>query len=176
VIRVLSLIGLSMPVFWTGLVLIVFFSLVPGLLPVGGIGSWRHLILAAITLAAPSVAILARMTRSIVLEVLREDYVRTARSKGLRERTVLFKHALRNALIPVVTALGLQLGQMLGGAMLTETVFSWPGLGRLTVFAIFNRDFILVQGVVLVLALIYVLVNLVLDMSYAFFDPRVSYE
>lgn len=175
VIRVLSLIGLSMPVFWTGLVLIVLFSLVLGLLPVGGTGSWRHLILPAVTLAAPSIAILARMTRSSVLEVLREDYVRTARSKGLRERTVLFKHALRNALIPVVTALGLQLGQMLGGAVLTETVFSWPGLGRLTVFAIFNRDFILVQGVVLVLALIYVLVNLVVDMSYAFFDPRVTY-
>jgi len=128
-----------------------------------------------VTLALPSIAILARMTRASLLEVLQEDYVRTARSKGLSRRSLLYKHALRNALIPVVTALGLQLGQMLGGAVLTETVFSWPGLGRLTVFAIFNRDFVLVQGVVLVLATVYVSVNLLVDLSYGLFDPRVSY-
>ena len=175
-VRVISLAGLSMPVFWTGLVLIVIFSVNLGWFPVAGRDSWRHIILPAFTLALPSVAILARMTRSSVMEILGEDYVRTARSKGLHERKVLYQHTLRNALIPVVTALGLQLGQMLGGAVLTETVFAWPGLGRLTVFAIFNRDFVLVQGIVLILALVYVLVNLLVDLSYGLFDPRVSYQ
>lgn len=175
-VRVVSLAGLSMPVFWTGLVFIVIFSVNLGWFPVAGRGTLRHLVLPAVTLALPSVAILARMTRASLLEVLREDYVRTARSKGVAGRAVLYKHALRNAIIPVVTALGLQLGQMLGGAVLTETVFSWPGLGRLTVFAIFNRDFILIQGVVLVLATVYVLVNLLVDVSYGLFDPRVSYR
>lgn len=174
-VRVVSLAGLSMPVFWTGLVFIVVFSVNLGWFPVAGRGSLRHLVLPSVTLALPSIAILARMTRASLLEVLQEDYVRTARSKGLTRRAILYKHALRNALIPVVTALGLQLGQMLGGAVLTETVFSWPGLGRLTVFAIFNRDFILVQGVVLVLATVYVTVNLLVDLSYGLFDPRVSY-
>ena len=140
IVRVVSLAGLSMPVFWTGLVFIVFFSVQLGWFPVSGRGSWRHVVLPAVTLALPSVAILARMTRASVLEVLQEDFVRTARSKGLHTRKVLFKHTLRNALIPVTTALGLILGQMLGGAVLTETVFAWPGIGRLTVFAIFNRD------------------------------------
>ena len=175
-VRVVSLAGLSMPVFWTGLVFIVFFSVQLGWFPVAGRGTWRHYVLPAVTLALPSIAILARMTRASLLEVLQEDYVRTARSKGLTRRSILYKHALRNALIPVVTALGLQLGQMLGGAVLTETVFSWPGLGRLTVFAIFNRDFVLVQGVVLVLATVYVTVNLLVDLSYGLFDPRVSYS
>ena len=175
-IRVVSLAGLSMPVFWTGIVFIVVFSVNLGWFPVAGTGTWRHLVLPAVTLALPSVAILARMTRTSVLEVLQEDYIRTARSKGLPERNMLYKHALRNALIPVVTALGLQLGQMLGGAVLTETVFAWPGLGRLTVFAIFNRDFVLVQGIVLVLALVYVVINLLVDLSYGLFDPRVSYQ
>lgn len=174
-VRVLSLAGLSMPVFWTGLVFIVFFSVQLNWFPVAGRGTWRHYVLPAVTLALPSIAILARMTRASLLEVLQEDYVRTARSKGLTRGSILYKHALRNALIPVVTALGLQLGQMLGGAVLTETVFSWPGLGRLTVFAIFNRDFVLVQGVVLVLATVYVTVNLLVDLSYGLFDPRVSY-
>jgi peptide/nickel transport system permease protein/oligopeptide transport system permease protein len=174
-VRVVSLAGLSMPVFWTGLVFIVFFSVQLGWFPVAGRGTLRHLVLPSVTLALPSIAILARMTRASLLEVLQEDYVRTARSKGLSRRSILYKHALRNALIPVVTALGLQLGQMLGGAVLTETVFSWPGLGRLTVFAIFNRDFVLVQGVVLVLATVYVTVNLLVDLSYGLFDPRVSY-
>jgi peptide/nickel transport system permease protein len=175
-VRVVSLAGLSMPVFWTGLVFIVFFSVTLGWFPVAGRGTLRHLVLPSVTLALPSIAILARMTRASLLEVLQEDYVRTARSKGLSRRSLLYKHALRNALIPVVTALGLQLGQMLGGAVLTETVFSWPGLGRLTVFAIFNRDFVLVQGVVLVLATVYVSVNLLVDLSYGLFDPRVSYS
>lgn len=175
-IRIFSLAGLSMPVFWTGLVFIVLFSVNLRWFPVGGMGSWRHFVLPVVTLALPSIAILARLTRSTVLEVLREDYVRTALSKGVSRQTVLFKHALRNALIPITTALGLILGQMLGGAVLTETVFSWPGIGRLTVFAIFNRDYVLVQGVVLVLAVIYVLVNLLVDLSYGLIDPRVTYS
>lgn len=175
-VRVFSLAGLSMPVFWTGLVFIVFFSVNLRWFPVSGMGTWRHMVLPAVTLALPSVAIMARLTRSSVMEVLSEDFVRTARSKGVSNRSILFKHTLRNALIPVITALGLILGQMLGGAVLTETVFSWPGLGRLTVFAIFNRDYVLVQGVVLVLALVYVLINLLVDLSYGLIDPRVNYQ
>jgi len=175
-VRVLSLAGLSMPVFWTGIVLILIFSVKLRWFPVGGYGGMAHLILPAVTLASPSIGMVTRMTRSSVLEVLREDYVKTARAKGLKESLVLYKHVLRNALIPVVTVLGAQLGQMLGGAVLTESVFAWPGLGRLTVHAIFRRDFVLIQGVVLVLALVYVFVNLVVDLSYAIINPRISYS
>ena len=160
VARVGSLFGLSMPVFWTGLVLIVVFALWLPWLPVGGAGSLGHLVLPAVTLALPSVAMVARMTRSSVLEVLREDYVRTARAKGVAERLVVSKHALRNAAIPILTLLGLQAGQLMGGAVLTETVFAWPGLGRLMVKAIFARDYVLLQGAVLVFALAFVLINL----------------
>lgn len=174
VMRLTSLFGLSMPVFWTGLTLIVFFSLWLNWLPVGGSGSLRHLILPAVTLSLPSLAMVARMTRSSVLEVLREDYIRTARAKGVRERAVVLKHGLRNACIPIVTLLGLQVGQLLGGAVLTETVFAWPGMGRLIVRAIFARDYILLQGAILVFALAFVLINLLVDISYAMFDPRVS--
>lgn len=174
--RVISLLGLSMPVFWTGLLLIVLFSFKLRLFPVGGSGTWRHLVLPAFTLALPSVAMLARMTRSSLLEVLGEDYIRTARAKGLANWIVISRHALRNALIPIITVAGLQIGQMLGGAILTETVFSWPGLGRLMVRAIFNRDFILLQGAVLVFALAFVIINLLVDLSYAFLDPRITHE
>lgn len=174
--RLLSLLGLSMPVFWTGILLIILFSLNLRLLPIGGRGTWSHLILPAITLALPSVALLARMTRSTLLEVLNEDYVRTARAKGLNERIVIYKHSLRNAMIPILTAAGLQVGIMMGGAILTETVFSWPGLGRLMLRAIFNRDFILLQGAVLVFALAFVLINLMVDISYVFLDPRIKYD
>ena len=163
-----------MPVFWTGLTLIIVFSLWLPWLPVGGSGSLRHLILPAVTLALPSLAMVARMTRSSVLEVLREDYIRTARAKGLREQVVVLKHGLRNACIPIVTLLGLQVGQLLGGAVLTETVFAWPGMGRLIVRAIFARDYILLQGAILVFALAFVVINLLVDISYAMFDPRVS--
>jgi peptide/nickel transport system permease protein/oligopeptide transport system permease protein len=176
VIRVASLAGLSMPVFWTGLVFIVLFSVNLRWFPVSGAGTWKHLVLPAVTLALPSIAVLARMTRSSVLEVLRDDYIRTARAKGVAQRSILFKHTLRNALVPVITVLGLQLGQMLGGAVLTETVFAWPGMGRLTIFAIFNRDFVLMQGLVLVLAFLYVFVNLLVDLSYGLVDPRVTYS
>ncbi len=174
VMRLGSLFGLSMPVFWTGLTLIIFFSLWLPWLPVGGSGSLRHLILPAVTLALPSLAMVARMTRSSVLEVLHEDYIRTARAKGVREQVVVLKHGLRNACIPIVTLLGLQVGQLLGGAVLTETVFAWPGMGRLIVRAIFARDYILLQGAILVFALAFVLINLIVDISYAMFDPRVS--
>ncbi|MFB3819947.1 MAG: ABC transporter permease [Candidatus Methylomirabilales bacterium] len=173
-VRLLSLFGLSMPVFWTGLTLIVLFSLWLNWLPVGGSGSWRHLVLPAVTLALPSLAMVSRMTRSSVLEVLREDYIRTARAKGVREQLVVVKHGLRNACIPIVTLLGLQVGQLLGGAVLTETVFAWPGMGRLIVRAIFARDYILLQGAILVFALAFVVINLLVDLSYAAIDPRVS--
>jgi peptide/nickel transport system permease protein len=172
--RLGSLFGLSLPVFWTGLVLIVIFAWWLPWLPVGGTGSLAHLVLPAVALALPSTAMIARMTRSSVLEVLREDYVRTARAKGVRERWVVTKHALRNAAIPVLTLLGLQAGQLMGGAVLTETVFAWPGLGRLMVKAIFARDYVLLQGAVLLFALAFVLINLLVDLSYGALDPRVS--
>ena len=174
VARLGSLFGLSMPIFWSGLSLIVLFSLWLQWLPVGGTGSVRHLILPAVTLALPSLAMVARMTRSSVLEVLREDYIRTARAKGVRETLVVLKHGLRNACIPIVTLVGLQVGQLLGGAVLTETVFAWPGLGRLIVRAIFARDYILLQGAILIFSLAFVVINLLVDLSYATIDPRVS--
>jgi peptide/nickel transport system permease protein/oligopeptide transport system permease protein len=174
VARLGSLFGLSMPVFWTGLVLIVVFTLWLPWFPVGGVGGPSHLVLPAITLALPSIAMIARMTRSSVLEVLREDYVRTARAKGVAERMVVAKHALRPATIPILTLVGLQAGQLMGGAVLTETVFAWPGLGRLMVKAIFARDYVLLQGAVLVFALAFVVVNLVVDLSYGALDPRIS--
>jgi peptide/nickel transport system permease protein len=174
--RLASLFGLSMPVFWTGLVLIVLLAFWLPLFPVGGTGSPAHLVLPAVTLALPSIAMIARMTRSSVLEVLREDYVRTARAKGVGERVVVVKHALRNAAIPILTLLGLQAGQLMGGAVLTETVFAWPGLGRLMVKAIFARDYILLQGAVLVFALAFVVINLIVDLSYGALDPRVSQQ
>jgi len=176
IVRLFSLAGLSMPVFWTGIVLILLFSVNLRLFPVGGYGGLRHLFLPAVTLASASIGMVTRMVRSSVMEVLREEYITSARAKGLKEWTVLFKHALRNGLIPVVTVLGSQVGQMMGGAILTESVFAWPGLGRLTVHAIFRRDFVLIQGVVVVLALIYVLVNLLVDLSYALINPRISYQ
>ncbi len=172
--RLGALFGLSMPVFWMGLVLIVVFALWLPWLPVGGTGSPAHLVLPAVTLALPSVAMVSRMTRSSVLEVLREDYVRTARAKGVAERLVVAKHALRNAAIPILTLLGLQAGQLMGGAVLTETVFAWPGLGRLVVKAIFARDYVLVQGAVLVFALAFVIVNLAVDLAYGALDPRIT--
>ena len=176
IVRVLSLVGLSMPVFWTGLLFIVLFSVQLRWLPVSGTGSLAHMVLPAVTLALPSIGILTRLTRSSVLEVLNEDYVRTARSKGVARGSILFKHTLRNALIPVVTALGIIVGQMVGGAVLTETVFAWPGVGRLTVFAIFGRDYVLVQGIVIVLAAAYICVNLLVDLSYGLIDPRITYS
>lgn len=176
IIRVVSLLGVSMPVFWTGIILIIIFSLWLRILPTGGTGGLKHLVLPAITLAAPSIGMVTRMTRSSLIEVLDEDYITTARSKSVPERWVLFKHGLRNALIPVVTVLGAQLGQMLGGAILTETVFAWPGMGRLIVHAVTRRDYVLIQGVALVYALTYLMVNLLVDLSYAYINPKIRYN
>jgi ABC-type dipeptide/oligopeptide/nickel transport system permease component len=150
------------------------FSLTLGWFPTGGSGGPKHLILPAVTLALHSVASLARMTRSSLLEVLGEDYVRTARAKGLGRWSVVLRHGLRNALIPIVTVFGMQVGQLMGGAILTETVFAWPGVGRLMVGAILGRDYMLLQGTMLLFAGAYVLINLLVDLSYGLIDPRVS--
>ena len=171
-----ALFGVSMPVFWLGLMLMLLFSVMLGWLPAVGRGTIWHLILPAITLGAASAAIIARMTRSSMLEVLHQDFITTARAKGLRERIVVYKHALKNALIPVVTIIGLQLGTLLGGAILTETVFAWPGVGRLMVDSIMARDYPVVQGAVLLLAGTFVFVNLFVDILYSFLDPRIRYE
>lgn len=176
VVRVLALIGLSMPIFWLGLVMIYLFAYYFRLFPVGGSGTPKHIILPALALATPSIGILSRMTRSSLLEVMGEDFIRTARAKGLSGAAIITRHALRNAMIPVISVIGLQFGQLLGGAVLTETVFSWPGLGRLTVRGIFARDFVLVQGAVLTFALAFVFINLLIDLSYAYIDPRIHYD
>lgn len=172
----LALFGLSMPVFWLGLMLMLLFSVHLGWLPATGAETWRHLILPAFTLGVASTAIIARMTRSSMLEVIRLDYVRTAWAKGLTERVVVLRHALKNALIPVVTVIGLQMGLLLGGAVLTEIVFAWPGIGRLLVDAILARDYPVIQGVVLVIAAMFILVNLVVDIIYVYLDPRIRYQ
>ncbi len=170
-----ALVGVAAPVFWLGVMFQLLFSVNLGWLPSGGIGTWKHLVLPALTLGLATAALIARITRSSMLEVLRQDYITTARSKGLVERVVTYKHALKNALIPVVTVMGLQFGTLLGGAVLTETVFSWPGIGRLMVDSILARDYPVVQGAVLVLAVFFVMINLVVDVIYAFLDPRISY-
>jgi peptide/nickel transport system permease protein len=199
-----ALIGVSMPVFWLGLMLAFVFSVWLGWLPFSGrldpnialvphtgfmvldsliAGNWKalgnslsHLILPSLALATIPLAIIARMTRSSLLEELTQDYIRTAKSKGLAERTVLFRHALKNAFLPVVTTIGLQVGALLSGAILTETIFSWPGLGRWLYGAIQSRDYPIVQGVALLITFIYVFVNLLVDISYAFLDPRIRYQ
>jgi peptide/nickel transport system permease protein len=198
-----ALFGFSMPIFWLGIMLILLFAAYLGWFPISGrldytidlarrtnlylvdgvlSGNWaavgnalRHLILPAVTLSTVPLAIIARMTRSSLLEVLRQDYVRTARAKGMAEGRVIARHALRNAAIPVITVIGLNVGSLLGGAILTETIFAWPGVGRLVVDAIFARDYPLVQGAVLMIALLFVLVNLLVDLSYAYLDPRIRY-
>ncbi len=198
-----ALFGFSMPIFWLGIMLILLFAAYLGWFPISGrldytveitrvtnlylldavlTGNWealgnalRHLVLPAVTLSTVPLAIIARMTRSSLLEVLRQDYVRTARAKGVAERGVISRHALKNAAIPVITVIGLNVGSLLGGAILTETIFAWPGVGRLVVDAIFERDYPVVQGTVLVIALIFVFVNLLVDLSYAYLDPRIRY-
>lgn len=199
-----ALLGVSMPIFWLGLILIIIFSVNLHLLPVAGridigfepttitrfyiidsiiTGNWtalwstiKHLMLPGIALAAYSMAIIARMTRSTMLEVVKQDYIRTAHAKGLDEQTVVKHHALKNALIPIVTVIGLQFGFLLGGAVLTETVFSWPGIGSLTVNAILASDFPLVQGSVILVATVFVIVNLLVDLLYAYLDPRIHFS
>ena len=201
---VFALLGVSMPVFWLGILLIILFSGVlhilpssgrvdPMLQPVGGTGLYildtllsgdfealgnvlQHLVLPAVTLSMYSMAIITRMTRSSMLETLNEDYVRVAAAKGLPKKEVVNHHALRNAMLPVTTVIGLQLGSLLGGAMLTETVFAWPGIGKYTVDCILKSDFPVVQGVVLLIGVIFVIINLVVDVVYAYLDPRISYS
>jgi peptide/nickel transport system permease protein len=181
--RVIALMGVSFPVFWLAIQLMYLFAVTLPLLPLSGRGgpvyTWsgvRHLVLPAIALSTIMLPSTMRLTRSSMLEVLGQEYVRVARSKGLRELAVIYKHAFRNAILPVVTNIGLQFGMLLGGAFLTEHVFAWPGIGQLTVNAIFRRDFPLVQGVILITALAFFLVNLGVDVSYAYLDPRVRRE
>jgi peptide/nickel transport system permease protein len=199
-----SLVGVSMPIFWLGLMLIMIFSVYLQWLPTGGrldpstdlelhtnyylidslitgnipafIDAFKHLILPGIALATIPMAIIARMTRSSMLDVLQEDYVRTAHAKGLAERVVLFRHALKNAFLPVITVIGLQLGSLLAGAVLTETIFAWPGIGKWIYDAILGRDYPIVQGGTLVIAMVYVVANLLVDISYSFLDPRIHYD
>lgn len=168
--------GLSIPTFWIAILMIIFFSLTLRWLPVTGAGSWQHLVLPALALSLQSAAIKARITRSSMLEVMGQDHLRTARAKGLRERTVILRHALKNALIPITTLIGLQFGGLLGGAFIVETIFGWPGIGQLAVQSIFERDIPVVQGTVLLVALAYFLSNLIVDVTYAWLDPRIRYS
>ena len=173
VLSVVSLFGLSFPSFALGPILILLVSIKLGWLPVSGAGDVAHLVLPAVTMGGALAAILTRMVRTSMLEELSQDYIRTARAKGLPERTVVYKHALRNAMIPVLTLIGLQFGALLAGAIVTETIFSWPGIGRLTVSAISNRDYPLLQGCILAVGLTYVLVNLATDVMYVVVNPRI---
>jgi len=199
-----ALFGISMPVFWLGIILMMIFGVILGWLPIGGridlmipfqrvtgfmiidsiitlnlpalISSIKHLILPAVALGTIPMAMIARVTRSSMLEVLRQDFIRTERAKGLSERAVIYKHAVRNAMVPVVTVIGLNFGLLLAGAILTETVFSWPGLGRLVVEAVYERDYPLVVGCILIFAIVFVVVNLITDILYTYIDPRIKYE
>jgi peptide/nickel transport system permease protein len=170
---IFAMIGISMPVFWLGLLLILFFSVYLGWLPSSGFNSFSAMILPSVTLAAQSVAIITRMTRSSMLEVVRQDFIRTVRAKGQKESMVIWKHALPNTLIPVITIAGIQFGRLLGGAILTESIFSVPGVGRLMVESIKMRDYPIVQGGVLYIAIAFSLVNLLVDLFYAYIDPRI---
>jgi len=173
VLSVVSLFGLSFPNFALGPILILLFAIKLGWLPVSGSGTFAHLVLPAVTMGSALAAILTRMVRTSMLEELSQDYIRTARAKGLPERTVVYRHALRNAMIPVITVLGLQFGALLAGAIVTETIFSWPGIGRLTIQAIGNRDYYLVQGCILAIGLTYVAVNFLTDLLYSLVNPRI---
>ena len=172
----IAYLGISFPVYWVGLLLILLFAVMLQWLPPSGYGSWKFLILPALALGMRSIAYLARVTRSAMMEALSADYVRTGRAKGLTERVVTLRHALRNAMIPIITVLGLDFGAYLTGSILTETIFSWPGIGRYVVNAIARRDLPAIQGAVLFLSAIFVLVNLLADIAYAKTDPRVAYN
>ena len=175
-VSAVSVLGISMPTYWLGLMLIVVFAIQLRLLPAAGADSPGSVVLPAFTLGLLSVGLIARMTRSSLLEVLAQDYVRTARAKGVSPAQVVFAHALRNALVPIVTAVGLQLGALMGGAVLTESVFGWPGVGRLLLDSIFSRDYPMVQGLVLLFAFTYIVINLLVDLLYVVVDPRVRYD
>jgi ABC-type dipeptide/oligopeptide/nickel transport system permease component len=171
---IVSLFGQSFPSFWLGIMLILIFSEKLHILPASGRGSWQHLLMPALTLAAYPVAIITRVLRSSLLDVMRQDYIRTARSKGLGERVVIYRHALRNAAIPVVTIIGQQVGALLGGAVITETIFAYPGIGLLAIQAIANRDYTVVQAFVIMMAVIIVSINFLVDVAYTLLDPRVK--
>lgn len=183
-LMVISLVGVSMPIFWLGLMLVLVFSVNLGWLPSLGMGSldyglWdfvSHLILPTIALATIPAATFARITRSSMLETIQQDYIKSLRAKGLKESNIIWKHGLKNALPPIVTVIGLQISSLLSGAILTETIFSWPGMGKLIVDSISNRDYAVVQGTVLFIALIYILINLVVDIIYMYINPKVSYS
>ena len=172
----LAMLGQAIPPYWLGIMLILLFSVSLGWFPTSGRGTLSHLVLPAITLGSVLMALVTRLVRSGMLDVLSEDYVRTARAKGLVERTVIVRHALRNILIPLVTVIGLQLGALFGGAVITESIFAWPGVGRLALQAISARDYPLVQAAVLVISIVYVFLNLAVDLLYVYLDPRIRYE
>lgn len=175
-LTVVSISGISIPVFWLAMLLMYVFSIQLKLLPMAGSASWKNYIMPATCLAAYSVAFITRMTRSALLELVGDDFVRTARAKGVKERIVLFRHILKNALIPIITVVGLRFGYMLGGAIITETVFAWPGMGRLLVTSVKHRDIPMIQGCLLVFAVSFVLVNLIVELLYGIVDPRVRYK
>lgn len=172
----LAALGQSLPNFWLGIMMILLFGVALGWLPTSGYQGPSYLVLPAITLAAYPIALVARLTRSSMLEVLTKEYVRTARSKGLREQAVVVRHALKNAAIPVVTILGLQIGVLLGGAVITESVFAWPGLGKLAVDSIFQRDFPVIQAILTLAAAVFIVINLLVDLTYTVLDPRIRYS
>jgi len=173
---VLAVLGQSLPNFWLGIMLILLFGVALRWLPTSGFEGWRHVVLPAVTLAAFPTALVARLTRSSMLEILGRDFVRTGRAKGLAERAVVLRHALRNAAVPVLTVLGLQIGTLLGGAVITESVFAWPGMGKLVVDAIYFRDFPVVQTVLIFSATVFVVINLLVDLLYTVIDPRIRYS
>jgi peptide/nickel transport system permease protein/oligopeptide transport system permease protein len=173
---VVAMIGICTPSFWLGLMLLLAFSVKFHWFPSSGAGGVSHLVLPAITLGAAASAIIARVTRSSMIEVFAEDYVRTARAKGLKETAVIVRHALKNALIPIITILGLEFGGLLAGSVVTETVFAYPGIGQLLINSINNRDFPIVQGALLLFSVQFVLINLLVDLLYARVDPRISYS
>jgi peptide/nickel transport system permease protein len=175
-VRAVVLVGQAIPSFYLGILLIMLFSVRLGWLPTGGRGDLRHLVLPAITLGVSLMVLIVRFTRSSMLDILQQDYIRTARAKGLRETAVILRHALKNTMIPLVTVIGLQAAVLFSGAIVTETIFSWPGLGRFTVESIFARDYPVVQTMVLFVAVLVVLINLVVDLLYAAIDPRINYE
>ncbi|MBI2466490.1 MAG: ABC transporter permease [Candidatus Rokubacteria bacterium] len=173
---VLAVLGRSLPNFWLGIMLILLFGVTLRWLPTSGFQGWQHLVLPSVTLAAFPTALVARLTRSSLLEILNKDYIRTGRAKGLAERIVILRHALKNATIPVLTVIGLQIGTLLGGAVITESVFAWPGMGKLVVDAIFFRDFPVVQTILILSATVFVLLNLLVDLLYPVLDPRIRYR
>ncbi len=174
-IMALSMVGQSMPVFWIGILLILFFAVDLGWLPTGGYGTVKHLVMPAFALAFGLIPLVTRLLRSSLIEVLETDYIRTARAKGFMPRAVIFKHALKNSLLPVITVVGLQMGALLGGSVVTESVFAWPGVGQMLVQAITNRDFPLVQAIIIMLSAAFVFINLLVDIIYVFVDPRIQY-